>query len=779
LGNGGYFEAALPDGPLVPMQISINGTLPYETATLLDDMPLIGLSLTNYAPGTGTDVGSYPLNGFDSADVVRGPGANAPSIVDSIGGSFVLHAPGAVDHNQYNFSVSTDPYGGIVANARAAIRWKKLSAVVTYGVNDSPGPFSTAGLNPNVSLGVGGIAMVDGQTFTEDLPICNLPTCEYGSYLIDPRYSNVTFPSYGRQGGVLVCCANYSSAWTQHSGSVALRYGFSPNVSAEVFYAGENSLMPLPTAYKAFDFLPPASYTGLTGMSLLNGNPCAFGTSTYQNVSSLLEEKITAQLGRGVLQVAALQNRTFSTYGISYPTSATTVQLYGAGYLNGSSSPTIFNGGRYSVSLPTFSEYCANWSNNRDLLVSYVTTLGTNFHAGASFVKSYYDNPSAGFYNYPLYGEDDSTTSTPSAISQTTNEMRFFIGGNLSEKTSLDLSMYFVNANYHVPNPNNVASYMTPGADINYVDSNYTYAAPRLGFVWRPTAAIAVRAAAGGGFAEAPLTDLVGSYAPFCSGGICTVTSPNLNLQPEKSFGFDLGTDIKLPRNTVLSFDVYRTNLYGQLYNSTTSSGSCPSCGGLPLYITQYGNLGESRYEGILLDVRHTVPHGTYWSLSGGLTRGYVVSVPAGFYNGITYQPPSYNPVVTPNSANLNVVPGANFNGTFTNGASVPYAQGLGTLGYRWNADKYVDLVGTYYGNNNTYFRPAFVELDGHIGYPLTRNVSLVVTFRNITGIYDSPYQIDTPSSLSGAPTISGLPYVLYGEMYGPRTILVTSNLRL
>ena len=82
-------------------------------------------------------------------------------------------------------------------------------------------------------------------------------------------------------------------------------------------------------------------------------------------------------------------------------------------------------------------------------------------------------------------------------------------------------------------------------------------------------------------------------------------------------------------------------------------------------------------------------------------------------------------------------------------------------------------------GNNNTYFRPAFVELDGHIGYPLTRNVSLLVTFRNITGIYDSPYQIYTPSNLSGAPTISGLPYVLYGEEYGPRTVLLTSIVRL
>ena len=41
LGNGVYF-GPVPDSPMVPMQISINGALPYETATLFDDMPLIG-----------------------------------------------------------------------------------------------------------------------------------------------------------------------------------------------------------------------------------------------------------------------------------------------------------------------------------------------------------------------------------------------------------------------------------------------------------------------------------------------------------------------------------------------------------------------------------------------------------------------------------------------------------------------------------------------------------------------------------------------------------------
>jgi hypothetical protein len=210
---------------------------------------------------------------------------------------------------------------------------------------------------------------------------------------------------------------------------------------------------------------------------------------------------------------------------------------------------------------------------------------------------------------------------------------------------------------------------------------------------------------------------------------------------------------------------VYHTNLFGQLYQSASVTGTYL---GLPLYTTQYGNLGESRYEGLLLDLRHDTPHGTYWSLSGGLTRGYVVSVPTGFYNTSTCT----------NCTNLTVVPGVNFNGTFTQ-VSVPYSQALGTLGYRWNVDKYVDIVATYYGNNNTYFRPAFVELDGHVSYPLSKNASLLVTFRNITGIYDGTTQVCSEGNLYGVPTISGLPFPEWGDEYGPRTVLITSQLHL
>jgi hypothetical protein len=185
---------------------------------------------------------------------------------------------------------------------------------------------------------------------------------------------------------------------------------------------------------------------------------------------------------------------------------------------------------------------------------------------------------------------------------------------------------------------------------------------------------------------------------------------------------------------------------------------------------TKYGNLSESRFEGINFDIRHDVPKGMYWHGALGLTRGYVVSVPAGFYNGTTGFP------ATPctNCANTYIVPGINFDGQFQ--STVPYANGAAEIGYRWSPGRYVDISPTYYGKNNPYFEPAFIELDAHAGYTLTKNVSLIATFRNITGIYGQNYQYFAPSL--GAPTVAGLPYALFGIPYGPRSLIVTLNLK-
>jgi outer membrane receptor protein involved in Fe transport len=563
-------------------------------------------------------------------------------------------------------------------------------------------------------------------------------------------------------------------------------------VSAEIFYAGQRSAAFDSNENQVLDFSPPPGYSGglAPGNYQAPGDAGLIAVPQYQ-ISNVIEEKFVAQLGNGVLKLAALQNRVNSALSENQGTSAT-LQLWGGGYLNGSPTLTYFNGGTYTVGSDALSEVISSGSNNRDVLANYTTSLGQNFHAGFSLVKSYYDTPcnlsfNANFGGF-LFSEN---LVTPSAISETTNEYRLFIGGNLSNKTSLDLSGYFVNASYHIPDPNNIASYKIPGTNVNYIDQTYMYAAPRLGFVWRPTAAVAIRAAAGGGFAGAPLNSLIGSgLQQFGNLGgtelIYYTDPPNPNLTPEKSFAFTLGTDIRLPRNTTLSFDVYRADLTGQIYSSFAYQGiTSGPFGPLPTYVQQYKNIGISRYQGITLDLRHDVPHGVYWALSGGLTRGYVVSLPAGFYNAGG----TCNFTTGANCVNLNIVPGINFNGTLnaasgvfgglSSSGSVPYSQGLGLLGYRWSSEKYVNLQATYYGNNNSYYRPAFLELDGNVGYPLTKNISLLAAFRNITGVYDAGVLTQNPANMYGAPTLSGRPYALFGGEYGPRTVIVTLQVGL
>jgi len=636
--------------------------------------------------------------------------------------------------------------------------------VVSYLVNDSPGPAS----DTEIPWTEGNPTTIDGHPVTGT----------YGGGIFPPPgFSN--FVLGGENVGFVIGGSHVSSAWTQHSGSLALNYELSPATNAEIFYAGSSSVINnLPPLADAF-FAPPPGYTGGLAVGMFEGD---LSGGRYANIpftqgSSLLEEKITTKLGSGVLRLAALQNRSFSTCFFSQNTSAD-LPLFGGAYLNGSPTPTVYNGTYHDVTFSPSTVNEAFGSFNRDLLLSYATPLGENFHAGVSFVKSYYDMP--GYYNNYGYGStptdlDQYSYYYPSDESEATNELRVFVGGNLSDKTTLDLSGYFVNADYHILDGTTATS---------YTNDRFTYAAPRLGFVWRPTAAIALRASAGGGFAEIPLGDLASSIYNL-TGALSSASTPtiypcpafplyytetpiNHNLQPEKSFALDVGTDIRLHRDTILSFDLYHANLYGQFYQTTNSLGTYTGpYGTLPLYEIHYGNLGESRYEGLVVDVQHDVPHGVYWSLSGGLTRGYVVSVPPGFYNGAGCT----------NCSNLQVVPGINFNGSFTT-VNVPYASGSGKFGYRWNPDKYVDLSTVYYGNNNTYVHPAFFVFNGEVGYPLRKNISLLMSFRNITGVYDNTRLVYSAASYSGVPSLIGAPFGLLQEPYGPRTAILTANVR-
>ena len=751
--GGAAFNAAVPGSPLSPAIVSINGANGYETATVFDGMPLIGTSYSGAQAGSGTDLGLYPMNAFSSVDVVRGPGALSPTIVDSLGGSLILGSPGYVSHDGGELAFSTDPYGGFNGDTTVALRFGSLSMTATYGVNDSPGPVHGAEFPAYPTVPI----TVDGQTFT----------C--GAACPAPQYFHTGYQPYAIYGidtGFLTCCIQASTAWSQYGGSMSLRYDFTPNLNVQVFYAGQRTAAFEGAPLEPVNFTAPAGYTGsyAPGKSQLYFYQGYYSPVPFVQASSLLEEKIAAGIGQGVLTLAAMQNKTFitETFDQPGPNQPHTEQLYGSGSIGG--TPTVLNGGAYTVTTDAFHYQQDYLAFNRDLSARYDTQLGSHFTLGASYVKSYYDSPQdeSYQYTYAAFGLKGSyNLHVPTGISESTGEGRIYVGFRPTDETSLDISYYAVNALYHVPNPNNTNQ---------YIDQTLSYSAPRVGFVWYANNNLEFRAAAGGGLALAPLFDLVGTNGvptldPISNTYSITVT--NLRLRPETSFGFDLGADVRLPAQSVLSFDLYRDNVFGQLYNSTSLTGTFA---GLPLYTTEALNLAKTRYEGLLLSVRHDVARGIYGGVLFGMTRAYVMSVPPGFYDS----PPNCTQCV-----NLAVVPSINLEGGgIVGGATVPYSQGSATIGYRWSPHTYVELEPTYYGPNNSYYRPAFFEANGRISYAINRRVSLIATFRNITGVYDGSVYSLALSNLWGIPTIAGPADTAYGEQYGPRAVVLTSQIR-
>ena len=586
--------------------ISINGALPYETSVSLDGMPLVSQTTTAF-PGTGYDLSNLPLTIFPQADIVRGPGANAPSIVDSIGGSFVLHPPGRVDQNETDFSISNDPWGGVVSNLRVAARDDKLSVTLAYGVNDSPGYFGNTHL-VNAYSGLETPLTVNGQPFDgcAGTGFCG------GSLSCSaiPGEGHVTynyFNTCGISDDLLIGGVPFSSAWSQHTGAISVNYEIAPGITGQVFYAGTTGSMEDPFIGELTQFTPPPAYSGPIAAGYYN--LVAVNPYTLNQGSSILEEKLTAYIGRGVLDLAAVQNYSWSfsntLYSSEYPSNAT-YTLYGEPCI-GTAAPSgtcpfggtaqVFNGQTATLAYaPQMLDEDFD-SRNRDLLASYQTQIGTSYNVGASYVHEYYNSPywipgNFGFGNLILQDVTD-------ANSATMNELRVTAGASIGDRFNIAASWYDAQGYFHLQTGPDVGNPNFP-----WVDAHFPYSAPRVGLTYLVNHNIVVRASAGGGFAVPPIGDFLGfNVTPTsCVGGICSETLNNFNLKPETSFSYDIGTDMRLNDVTTLSMDLYRTELYGQFFETTTTttySGSACSTPPCLLGITQYNNLQHSRYEGL------------------------------------------------------------------------------------------------------------------------------------------------------------------------------------
>src|SRR5581483_2551946 len=119
------------------------------------------------------------------------------------------------------------------------------------------------------------------------------------------------------------------------------------------------------------------------------------GLQTVDQFSSLTEEKIGIQLGKGLFTVAALQNRT-GDYRRSQNGASRQVQLWGGG---GScyddpntflcTAPAVFDGGVYTVQQPAGYSINSVLGYNRDYSLGYVRPLGDRYQLRATYVSSF------------------------------------------------------------------------------------------------------------------------------------------------------------------------------------------------------------------------------------------------------------------------------------------------------------------------------------------------------------------------------------------------------
>jgi hypothetical protein len=772
-----YNALGLITGPGNFINPQIRGALSYETAEELDGFPLV-----TGDSSFGFNAGLFTTIGLKGIQVIKGPGADSTTINSAVGGivNFLTISP--TPKNHLTASASTDGYGGSILKSQATGTIGKLGYAFGYAAANSPGP-----LTGRSGLFAGDTAdlIVNG---TQISSCSNSPTaCPSTSFPnpTNPAYSSSTLNS-------VYCCVPLLSLSAQSSKVGKLVYHFSPLMSLDVAYLGTQ----LNANYGGYrgayyfgsTFTPPAGYTGsIPAGSTVNAFEQDGTVSTQQQTQNIIETNFKAKIGPGYLHAGYLSLFQYENY--QYDTGPPNTYTAYGGITTGGTPPTlvqIANGVPVQVYYNfTFLE--SELTKDHAAIVDYRVPIGDN-SLDLSWTQST-ASPDKGFvYVRPQLVNGTCIYCAPNYLSQyygqlkqTNNEVRLSSSLQPTPKLSILTSMYFdqyINRLSSLPAPGGIstpptaAQAATVATYLGSFQNNYSYYdMPRLGLEYRQSEDLAYRFSTGGAIVPLPILALAGGGSTPTAGQQGTnifysQSIPPVGLKPETSFSGDIGADIRVPRYaTVISTDAYLTNLQGQFITTRTLNGTY---NGYPLYTTQIANLNRSRYEGLELSIRRDVPRGFGFLLSGYLQRGFAYDVPSNFYT---------NPVTgAPFSQNLSLIPGVNYNnggggqGGIGGGGQdvVPYSGGYGEISYRFAHDGLVRFGATYYGNNNTYFEPAFFVLSASARYGLTKHLALQVSGYNLGHAYTSPFNGSDSSNIN----LAGVPAPLAGggENYSPYT---------
>ncbi|MEA2719892.1 MAG: TonB dependent receptor, partial [Candidatus Eremiobacteraeota bacterium] len=574
------------------------------------------------------------------------------------------------------------------------------------------------------------------------------------------------------------CCQPVDSSFLGRSEVVKARWRFSDATTFTAAYIGNQSSFGLDGAQLQ---TLNATFAG-------SGAPVALNPTTHlpSNVTELENEPLFEAELRTALRndtliarwYAVSLNR-FTGNAAATPAQPFTgvVNLTGNAPLTGGGTSPTFNGQPQTITIPdvysrtveedrvrggSFAWIHPAGANDYELAVDRIVSLTNAYSVGASGGNAVF------------------AASVPAGSSQTITS--FLARGTLrpNDNDALTLAAYattYRNRFSTGPAANGFA----------FGDATHSEIDPRLGFTHRFRHGTAVMRFAMGGAVTPPAFNVLSGVnqspaAVFRPGATSlTVTRNAGTLKPETSFGYDLGADMRLERDTVASIDAYLTNVRDQLVTTVTPSGTFTPPGGttaIPVYASAAANAGNSRFYGLEASVRRDPRIGLGYVAQGALTRAYAYAV----------SPSLYANASGPFGTNLAIVPGANYTSTGTgfNGISnkgIPYAQGYAELHYRSERGGLLLFGMTYYGNNNAYGVPAFTVANASLRVPVAASrsaasrsaASLQLSIDNMFGT-QAGQTIATDGGIP-VPLVNGKTGLVNALPVGPRVVRLQLHL--
>ncbi len=750
----GSANAAAPGSITSP---NLRGALDYEKATLLDGHPLIN--------GARGDYPTMLVNSllFDDVEIVKGPTAYAPEINYGIGGTLNFRTGDPTPQQSGSMLLGFDNYSGTIGSVRLSDTIGKLGYLLDYASYGTDGPLQQ--YPSYISLPKG--ALVNGQTVAGPTTSAKPINGVAGPY---PVAGALGSPNAGYTS--LVACCQYVNSNFLNRGELAkLQYHFSDSTVFSAAYIGiqSNYDAPAGSLTEVASVFSPAAVYDSTGTPFARGQFFSLNTTptlpdqrTYDN-EPMFEANLRTTLNNDTILAryysAVLQRATYSD--ATSPTSpyTSTLNLYGTAVLgNSSNAPTVFNGAPATITVPASAAYVNNTSDHDYLhgfSFQYDHPVGSNVYTFA------YDRNTSLTNSYKINGGTGTTTiSIPGGTRQDFNTYLLRGVFGISDKLQLTLANYYnVYQSLYTPSSSNGV--------FTFTHSTATHDDPRLGLSYLPNANVAVRFSAGSAIAP-PYPQLIDNLNtnPATTqpvNGTITISQNSGSLLPETSFGYDLGTDVRLQGGNILSVDAYQTNIRNQFVGIVYPSGT--SFNGTPVYITTNANLASSRYEGLEASLRRDPVRGYGYTVSGSLQRAYAYNVPPGFYDS----------AAGPLTTNLGVVPGLNyigFNAPAFNGISnksEAYAMGYAEVHRRGSFGQFTQLGLTYYGPNNTYNMPVFLVGSASYRQPIMRDTAVQLSVDNLFGA-DAGKHVQYGASVP-APLANGQVGLRNIVPYGPATV--------